>query len=632
MSPLLLYYLIVVGGSRAAFGQGNDACQQCCSALKVEAGILCEVNTKGLVRFADCIWQDMVSAQCFTDCNNCTSMAYEIKQSCLNTLSELGNPSISESTCDNVRVTFNSECEDACSMDPLFCLTDTANYCMNNCGNYYPCRCYQIKGTMRYECYGTTVRQQHQNGIVEPYGDGGGSQSNAAAAAFEGTCNDILPAYSPTTAALCGDGGICHNHRRCPINHCTVRDITCIRPNECYTLDGTCDTQTGECLFDKQPEGTLCDDGLFYTINDTCIDGQCIGTADICKKLDITCNPPNPCLLPGTCTPTTGDCIYPRKPTGSQCDDGRSNTINDVCVDGLCLGTPTDICQVNGINCRPPTECHNEGTCNPVDGTCTFDDVKPDGYPCNDGSGKCIAGICSISDDSYDHESYTEGFHMIGIGACSDEDGNIPSGYYKGTGSSSSSRGGYEVCRGWCLQDISCIAFGWIPWTGNMCIIYTHIRDRPPPPSSVSSSSLTDASNDDDWQWIDGDSDYSRNNKDIVKTVMATTDDTVSTGQQHRPYEECWVKVLRRGGGVGADDTVEDGLGMKAGSYGPFITLLLILLISMLWLLYRVKYKRRLKDALHTRTATIKKTTRNILGSLIKDTAVYLGSKAMHHG
>ncbi|KAF4711924.1 hypothetical protein FOZ62_004311 [Perkinsus olseni] len=235
-----LYYLIVVGGIKAAFGQGNDACQQCCSGLKVEAGVLCEVNTKGLVRFADCIWQDMVSAQCFTDCNNCTSMAYEIKQSCLNT-------------------------------------------------------------------------------------------------------------------------------------------------------------------------------------------------------------------------------------------------------------------------------------------------------------------------------SYTEGFHMIGIGACSDEDGNIPSGYYKGTGSS---RGGYEVCRGWCLQDISCIAFGWIPWTGNMCIIYTYIRDRPPPPpppSSSVSSSLTGASNDDDWQWIDGDSDYSRNNKDIVKTVMATTDDTVSTGQQqqHRPYEECWVKVLRRGGGVGADDTVE---------------------------------------------------------------------------
>ncbi|KAF4755869.1 hypothetical protein FOZ63_011250 [Perkinsus olseni] len=415
-----LYYLIVVGGIKAAFGQGNDACQQCCSGLKVEAGVLCEVNTKGLVRFADCIWQDMVSAQCFTDCNNCTSMAYEIKQSCLNT---------------------------------------------------------------------------------------------------------------------------------CPINHCTVRDITCIRPNECYTLDGTCDTQTGECLFDKQPEGTLCDDGLFYTINDTCIDGQCIGTADICKKLDITCNPPNPCLLPGTCTPSTGDCIYPRKPTGSQCDDGRSNTINDVCVDGLCLGTPTDICQVNGINCRlAPTECHNEGTCNPVDGTCTFDDAKPDGYPCNDGNGKCIAGICSISDHSYDHESYTEGFHMIGIGACSDEDGNIPSGYYKGTGGA--------------VEDISCIAFGWIPWTGNMCIIYTYIRDRPPPPpppSSSVSSSLTGASNDDDWQWIDGDSDYSRNNKDIVKTVMATTDDTVSTGQQqqHRPYEECWVKVLRRGGGVGADDTVE---------------------------------------------------------------------------
>ncbi|KAF4693468.1 hypothetical protein FOZ60_010886 [Perkinsus olseni] len=600
MPSLILYYLIVVGGSRAAFGQGNDACQQCCSALKV-------------IMIEEIVYDD-------NGYHPRSKLAYYVK------LIQKVYGKIWYQLNVSQIVTFNSECEDACSMDPLFCLTDTANYCMNNCGNYYPCRCYQIKGTMRYECYGTTVRQQHQNGIVEPYGDGGGSQSNAAA--FEGTCNDILPAYSPTTAALCGDGGICHNHRRCPINHCTVRDITCIRPNECYTLDGTCDTQTGECLFDKQPEGTLCDDGLFYTINDTCIDGQCIGTADICKKLDITCNPPNPCLLPGTCTPSTGDCIYPRKPTGSQCDDGRSSTINDVCVDGLCLGTPTDICQVNGINCRPPTECHNEGTCNPVDGTCTFDDVKPDGYPCNDGNGKCIAGICSISDDSYDHESYTEGFHMIGIGACSDEDGNIPSGYYKGTGSS---RGGYEVCRGWCLQDISCIAFGWIPWTGNMCIIYTYIRDRPPPPPSSVSSSLTGASNDDDWQWIDGDSDYSRNNKDIVKTVMATTDDTVSTGQQqHRPYEECWVKVLRRGG-VGADDTVEDGLGMKAGSYAPFITLLLILLISMLWLLYRVKYKRRLKDALHTRTATIN-TRRNILGSLMKDTAVYLGSKAMHHG
>lgn len=105
-------------------------------------------------------------------------------------------------------------------------------------------------------------------------------------------------------------------------------------------------------------DGTPCDDGNPCTINDICINGVCAGTP-------LDCNDNNPCTT-DSCDPATG-CVYTN--SNSPCDDLDPCTINDVCVNGICQGTPVicddgdpctdDIC-VPGVGCvfTPISGCY----------------------------------------------------------------------------------------------------------------------------------------------------------------------------------------------------------------------------------------------------------------------------------
>lgn len=103
-----------------------------------------------------------------------------------------------------------------------------------------------------------------------------------------------------------------------------------------------------------------------------------------------------------------------------QCDDFTDCTVNDMCADGVCTGTPQgggscddgDECTVND-RCQPDGGCageegaegtpcqHGCGTCQrvaPVPGvplTCSGD-LEDNGKPCDFGAGACFRGACRI--------------------------------------------------------------------------------------------------------------------------------------------------------------------------------------------------------------------------------------------
>jgi hypothetical protein len=91
-----------------------------------------------------------------------------------------------------------------------------------------------------------------------------------------------------------------------------------------------------------------CDDGLFCTGPDTCVEGECVGaelacpdagdlcTLDECDEKQggcvhtaIVCDDFNPCTI-DTCDPTTG-CVYTKREEGERCTDMFQCTSNDRC-------------------------------------------------------------------------------------------------------------------------------------------------------------------------------------------------------------------------------------------------------------------------------------------------------------
>lgn len=108
------------------------------------------------------------------------------------------------------------------------------------------------------------------------------------------------------------------------------------------TVDGYYSTSKG--LFNLNisfgcPSGQACNDGNSCTTSDVCnASNSCGGTPIICTN------------SPGQCYTTTGSCSgsscqYPPKPVGTQCDDGDSGTVDDVCDGyGGCAGSYVSEC------------------------------------------------------------------------------------------------------------------------------------------------------------------------------------------------------------------------------------------------------------------------------------------------
>lgn len=163
-----------------------------------------------------------------------------------------------------------------------------------------------------------------------------------------------------------------------------------------------------------KPDWTPCDDGNLCSIIDRCQKGECVGA------LPKECPAPNPCLLDGTCDSETGDCIYPDAPNGVPCPDKLWCNGLETCCGGICIpgepacDTPCDeehrLCVDEG-GCVYDSDCDDGIMCNGEEWCCTWDktDWHCDKYRCYDGISPCgqpIWGVLTVCDCLFDDPCY----------------------------------------------------------------------------------------------------------------------------------------------------------------------------------------------------------------------------------
>jgi hypothetical protein len=174
--------------------------------------------------------------------------------------------------------------------------------------------------------------------------------------------------------APCDDGDPCTVGESCRDGECKSG-----KQRDCSDLDtdcsvGQCDPDLG-CIKVPYNDGATCDDGLYCTTEDTCVNGDCIGTAKNCDTNSGGCRIGSVCdeSAFGNCTTGT------LQPYGTACNDAKFCTTGDQCdFSGNCVGTQMD-CSTSG-GCA---------TCSETTHQC--DDPAPSGTFCSDGN-NCTTG------------------------------------------------------------------------------------------------------------------------------------------------------------------------------------------------------------------------------------------------
>jgi len=158
----------------------------------------------------------------------------------------------------------------------------------------------------------------------------------------------VDPCEGKANGAKCDDGSPCTINEKCIDGDCIGGDnIDCEDGNPCTS--GACDFKYG-CLF--EPTDSSCEDDDICTQGGACVEGECVGSDPI------ECNDGDPCT-DDICDPILG-CTYPE----TDCDDGNPGTL--------------DICLGDG--------CNNIETCDGIDKTptlCSITGKKGDIVPCN---------------------------------------------------------------------------------------------------------------------------------------------------------------------------------------------------------------------------------------------------------
>ncbi|MBM4372397.1 MAG: hypothetical protein FJ098_12130, partial [Deltaproteobacteria bacterium] len=205
--------------------------------------------------------------------------------------------------------------------------------------------------------------------------------------------------------AQCGDDGCGGSCGTCPENWECIHSLCVLEPwcgdfmcngaetyetcpadcpPECDCLEHCDDFQSctidacvaGHCVHTKV-EG-LCDDWEPCTTGDVCVDGVCTGTPTECSD-------GNPCTEDGVCLPGYG-CWFANDLPGP-CSDGNACTAGDTCQDGVCTGSPVSCDDGNPCtadSCLPVVGCQHV----PAAGACD------DGNFCTTGD-ICVEGVCA---------------------------------------------------------------------------------------------------------------------------------------------------------------------------------------------------------------------------------------------
>jgi hypothetical protein len=138
----------------------------------------------------------------------------------------------------------------------------------------------------------------------------------AASACDPSYCDDA----QECTADDCGAGGCTHT----PLPEGTFCTPASGAYGMCFA--GAC--QPSQCI-----QASHCDDG------DVCNGAESCSPLGVCGAgTPISCGAPTQCSIPA-CDPSAGGCASIPRADGTRCDDGRKNTWNDQCTNGVCRGT-----------------------------------------------------------------------------------------------------------------------------------------------------------------------------------------------------------------------------------------------------------------------------------------------------
>lgn len=135
---------------------------------------------------------------------------------------------------------------------------------------------------------------------------------------------------------------------------------------------GDCCSPT--CQF--EPDGQVCDDGRFCTLDTACSQGACGGGTPR------NCDDGNACTA-DRCDEPTARCVQDSAlPTGLACGDGNACTQQDACAGGTCQGSP--------VVCDDGNACTTD-SCDPAAG-CRV--TNADGASCDDGDECTDVDLC----------------------------------------------------------------------------------------------------------------------------------------------------------------------------------------------------------------------------------------------
>ena len=126
------------------------------------------------------------------------------------------------------------------------------------------------------------------------------------------------------TTLPCDDGNLCTEEDTCDEGNCIGSEVDCEDDNFCTLV--SCYAFTG-CVYTPN-NGVQCDDDNECTSFDTCQGSTCLGITAECDDED-------PCT-DDFCNPDTGLCDS--EFNSAACDDGLDCTVSDYCADGSCVG------------------------------------------------------------------------------------------------------------------------------------------------------------------------------------------------------------------------------------------------------------------------------------------------------
>ncbi|CAE7633103.1 unnamed protein product [Symbiodinium pilosum] len=396
-------------------------------------------------------FQDSASQVCNATCQDCAQIASAMYDECLFTLlAATVNYDDAIPTCEGLAEDFNRlRCPTALIEITSTCYGADNDACQAECGNWHKCDCWKLRGLPGEpdRCEGETELLRW-DGIPD-------------------NCDQM-----PRSCFNHRPGTYCSTYRHCPANLCIIQDKQCPLTDSCQAV-GVCAPSDGQCYYSTLPDGTPCDDGLFYTHTDVCIGAVCQGIEDKCIRHGVTCQTLNNCLFPtdkvrNSCDPSTGSCVFEAKPDGTACSSQPGGLIDGTCDAGLCRRTVLNRCV--GKICASKDFCSGEAACDPWTGDCIFT-PKPEGEECDDGNpntyrDRCVEGQCI--GDVVAEPLYA----WVGWERCDGESGIDPNvGRYFGNTLSE------DECKEQCSQDALCQAYAYGYY---VCYIYGGQRTMDP--------------------------------------------------------------------------------------------------------------------------------------------------------